>query len=181
MSFLQARKNLHIRRMMLEDLDRVVEIEPLAFGSHHWTRHDFAQELNNDFASYLIAELVPQENDGQGDLIAYGGAWEVVDEMHITTLATDPNHRRKYGAESIITAFIDQALKNKIRGITLEVRVSNEAAQKLYGKYGFQSMGRRKRYYQDNHEDALLLWTEDLQTDSFKTLFSKNIDNLSKK
>lgn len=172
--FLQLNPKFNVRRMYLEDLDQVMEIEPKAFGSHHWTRNNFAQELSNNLATYLVAENTDKE------IVGYGGTWIIIDEMHITTLGTNPDYRRKGIAEAIIVAFIDFAIKEKVKGITLEVRLSNIAAQKLYEKYGFQRQGIRKRYYEDNHEDALLLWTENIQEEKFQKLFSENINKLKK-
>jgi ribosomal-protein-alanine N-acetyltransferase len=171
MNLLQAKKEIHNRRMLLSDLDSVMEIEPVAFGEHHWSRENFSQELSNNLALYLVSELV-------GQIVAYAGAWIIHDEMHIVTLGVDPNFRRKNIAESLIVALLDQAIINKVKGVTLEVRVSNIAAQKLYEKYGFQRMGTRKRYYQDNYEDAFLLWTEDIQDEKFQKLFKENITKL---
>jgi ribosomal-protein-alanine N-acetyltransferase len=216
-------QNFKIRQMLLEDLDQVLEIEPKAFGTHHWTRENFVQELNNNMAHYLVAENTntgltqsPHKTAalglGQGvcegatgvyssvnedserannaeisqvrlscnnQIIGYGGAWIIIDEMHITTLGVDPEQRRKNIAEAIIVEFIDLAIKSRVRGITLEVRLSNIAAQKLYEKYGFQRQGMRKRYYEDNQETALLLWTEDLQSEAFQKLYRQNIQDLN--
>lgn len=162
--------------MLLEDLDRVMEIEPQAFGTHCWSRESFVMELGNDLATYLVAEDKELKT-----VIGYGGCWKVIDEMHITTLGTDPNHRRKYAAESIIAAFIAEAIRDNVRGITLEVRISNVPAQRLYEKYGFQRQGVRKRYYQDNYEDALLLWTEDVQDKKFQECYQANLKLLAEK
>lgn len=177
MELLQANKKLKIRPMLLEDLDQVMKIEPRAFGEHHWSRSNFTQELSNDLACYLVAiELDELGNEKQ--LRGYAGSWLVLDEMHITTLATDPDFLRKSVAESILVAYIDLAIERGIRGITLEVRLSNIAAQKLYEKHGFQRQGTRKRYYQDNHEDALLLWTENIQEENYQQVFKDNLEKL---
>ena len=75
---------------------------------------------------------------------------------------------------------IEDCYKNGIKYITLEVRVSNIKAIGLYEKYGFKSLGTRKQYYQDNNEDALIMWTENIFYDKFKTLYNKNTENLKK-
>jgi [ribosomal protein S18]-alanine N-acetyltransferase len=175
-----------LRRMYLEDLDRVLEIESQSFGPFHWSRNNFSQELGNEMAIYLLIESLEtkekflDQSDGRHHeldknlIVAYGGAWLILDEMHITTLGTDPEFRRNKLAEAIINNLIEIAVYNKIRGITLEVRESNIAAQKLYEKYGFQKMGLRKNYYEDNQESALILWTEDIQTPKYLELLRKN-------
>lgn len=167
--FLQSKKDLLIRRMMTADLDRMEVLEPKVYGEHHWTRNNFAQELNNQVAHYLVAESVAEKK-----VLGYLGFWLVVDEIHITTLGVDPDCRRQGIAETLLISTIDFALKNSARAITLEVRLSNLAAQKLYAKYGFQKQGLRHGYYEDNKEAALLLWTEDLNSDSFQKIYADN-------
>ena len=71
-----------------------------------------------------------------------------------------------------------QRTKDKVKYLTLEVRVSNEPAIRLYEKYGFQSLGTRKGYYQDNNEDALIMWTENIFYDKFKIKYQENINKL---
>jgi len=160
---------MKVRRMYLEDIDKVMEIEPKVFGSHHWTRNNFVKELDNKVATYFVAEK-------EGELVAYSGLWIVAEETHITTLAVDPRHRRQGIAEGLLIAMIDFAIKGAARAITLEVRLSNTPAQNLYEKYGFQRLGIRRNYYEDNREAALLLWTEDLNSKSFQDLYNKNVN-----
>lgn len=175
----QFNRNFKIRRMYLEDLDRVLEIESESFGPFHWTRNNFSQELGNEMAIYLVAELnKPDEKSPKNLIAAYGGAWLILDEMHITTLGTDPKFRNKKLAECIINNLIQIAIDNKIRAITLEVRESNIPAQKLYEKYAFQRMGLRKNYYEDNQESAMILWTEDIQTEKYKELILEKQNKL---
>ena len=88
--------------------------------------------------------------------------------------------RRKKIGEALLYQAIENCYSNGVKYITLEVRVSNEKAIKLYEKYGFKSLGTRKGYYQDNNEDALIMWTENIFYDKFKTLYNKNIENLKK-
>ncbi len=173
--FLQANPKLHIRPMQLSDIDAVMLIEPQAFGTHHWTRENFLRELDNGIATYLVVDVIASE--AKPNVVGYIGIWVVIDEMHIVTLAVDPNHRRQGIAEALLLAVLDLAWKNDIRGATLEVRLSNLAAQELYRKYSFQRQGLRPNYYEDNKESALLLWTEDLRTEKFRMLFEYNLGN----
>jgi Acetyltransferase (GNAT) family len=90
-------------------------------------------------------------------------------------LAVHPDHRRRYIGERLLINDIVEARRVGARWITLEVRMSNDTAQKLYYKYGFKSLGVRKNYYQDNDEDALVLWTENIESPEFVELFHARV------
>jgi 2-amino-4-hydroxy-6-hydroxymethyldihydropteridine diphosphokinase/ribosomal-protein-alanine acetyltransferase len=174
---LESNPNYQIRRMYLSDLDQVAAMDPKVFGIMHWTRNIFANELANASAIYLVAEEL-QANKLTGKVLGYGGAWLILDEMHIMTLGTDPDQRRKKIAESIIIALINQAMQSEIKAITLEVRLSNQAAQDLYGRYQFHSQGIRKNYYESDGESALLLWTESIQDEKFQQNYLEQVKKL---
>ena len=139
-----------IRRMTVEDLDPVVAIEQATFA-HPWTRADYEGELTRNVAArYLGAEL-------DGEVVGFAGAWIILDESHITNIAVAEKYRRK-GIGGAMTAALLQYLSNLGAAYaTLEVRESNLAAQHMYEKLGFVRVGRRKRYYEDNGEDAFLM------------------------
>jgi ribosomal-protein-alanine N-acetyltransferase len=146
---------LMIEAMRLEDLDEVHQIE-LASFSAPWPPNAYRSELEaNRLANYLVARL-----DGQ--IVAYGGMWLMVDEAHITTFAVDPRWRRQRIGERLLLTLLDIAKERRAREATLEVRLSNLAARKLYEKYGFRPVGIRPRYYSDDNEDALIMTTEAL-------------------
>jgi [ribosomal protein S18]-alanine N-acetyltransferase len=161
---------VQIRRLLEADLDQVLEIEPVAFGSHHWSHESFLNELNNAGGRYFCAV-----GPDSGVLFGYSGYWLIGDEVHITTLAVHPDYRRQGIGELLLINDIQSALQVDGKCMTLEVRVSNEAAQKLYYKYGFKSMGLRRKYYQDNSEDALVLWTEDIRSQEFQEILKKRM------
>jgi [ribosomal protein S18]-alanine N-acetyltransferase len=160
-----------IRPFRLEDLDEVMKIEPLAFGLHHWSKQVFINELNGTAGVYFVA--VDQYDRS---ILGYSGFWHIGEEAHITTLAVHPKHQRQYIGESLLINNIQQARKLGARWLTLEVRASNEAAQKLYSKYGFKNLGVRTRYYQDNLESALILWSDNITTEEFKQLFNARLN-----
>jgi ribosomal-protein-alanine N-acetyltransferase len=159
--------------MKAEDLDQVMAIEPAAFGTHHWSFQSFENELINDSGCYFAASVANTK-----DLVGYSGFWLIGEEAHITTLAVHPNFQRQYIGERLLVNDILEAKKVGARWMTLEVRMSNERAQNLYFKYGFKSLGVRKSYYQDNDEDALVLWTENISTPQFHRLLSERIELL---
>ena len=106
-------------------------------------------------AHYLVARV-------DDAIAAYGGMWLMVDEAHITTFAVDPAWRRQGIGERLLLAFLDIAIERDAHEATLEVRLSNLAARRLYEKYGFRPVGLRPNYYSDDREDALIMTTEPL-------------------
>jgi ribosomal-protein-alanine N-acetyltransferase len=167
---------IRIRPMRLADIDEVMEIEPVAFGSHHWSHQSFVNELNNSVGTYFAAM-----DDVTKRLCGYSGFWLVNQgqEAHITTLAVHPDLRRQYVGERLLIHDILEAKRLGVRWITLEVRVSNESAQRLYYKYGFKSAGLRPNYYQDNDEDAMILWTENIESLEFIEVFKRRVAELT--
>ena len=144
-----------IRFMRLKDIDTVAEIEEATFA-RPWSRVSFRQEVTrNAVARYLVAE-----EDGQ--ILGYAGAWIIMDESHITNIAVREDARGR-GLGKRLTKELLQILSNLgACYTTLEVRVSNVRAQNLYKSLGFVSVGKRKRYYEDNNEDAYLMVCERL-------------------
>ena len=144
-----------IRFMRLKDVDAVAAIEQATFA-RPWSRDSFRRELTrNAVARYLVAE----EN---GEILGYAGAWVILDESHITNIAVREAARGR-GIGKKLTAELLQVLSNLgACYATLEVRVSNVRAQNLYKSLGFVSVGKRKRYYEDNNEDAFLMVCEHL-------------------
>lgn len=164
-----------IRPMQKTDIDDVISLEQRVFGNHHWSKDSFINELSNDLAKYFS---VLNED---GKLIAYCGMWQILEEAHITNISVSPDYRRMHIGEVLLTKLIEECYKNLVKYMTLEVRVGNHAAIGLYEKYGFKSLGIRKGYYQDNNEDALIMWTENIFYSKFKTEFDKNIADLREK
>ncbi len=152
-----ARPPLRVRiePMRIEDLDVVHAIEHASFSSP-WPANAYRSELEtNRLASYLVARA-------DDEIIGYGGMWLMVDEAHITTFAIHPSWRRQRIGERLLLALLDLAIGRHAREATLEVRLSNLPARRLYEKYGFRPVGLRPRYYSDDHEDALIMTTESL-------------------
>jgi ribosomal-protein-alanine N-acetyltransferase len=169
---------IEIRTLNISDLEEVMDIEPVAFGSHHWSYQSFVNELNNSIGYYFAAY-----DSETKDLVGYSGFWLVNghEEAHITTLAVHPDNRRQHIGERLLINDIVEAKKCGARWLTLEVRMSNDSAQKLYYKYGFKNLGVRKHYYQDNDEDALVLWTENIESPEFVKLMHERVLYLKSK
>ncbi len=164
-----------IKRMSKEDIDGVIAIEEKAYGAHHWSKDSFMQELSNDLAWYYSLF------NSDGKLVGYAGTWHILEEAHITNIAVDMDNRRKGYGEALLKHILDDCYKEMIKYITLEVRASNKAAIGLYEKYGFTSFGIRKKYYQDNNEDAIIMWTKNIFYDEFKIPFESNCQKLEKR
>lgn len=147
--------------MRMADLPEVEAIERASFTTP-WPPNAYRSELSeNRLASYLVARI--------GDrVVGYAGMWLMVDEAHITTFAVHPSWRRRRIGERLLLAMLDLAATRRAREATLEVRVSNLAARRLYEKYGFRPVGVRPRYYSDDGEDALVMTTEPLASPSMQ-------------
>lgn len=146
-------ESIIVRKMGIDDIDSVVDIEENSF-SVPWTKNTFFTELTkNKLAKYCVVEV-------DGVVAGYGGMWLVIDEAHITNIAVHPKYRGRGVGKKIVEGLIEEGHKINISKMTLEVRRSNIVAQDLYKKYGFLLCGVRPGYYQDNDEDALIMWKD---------------------
>ena len=146
---------LVVAPMALDDLPQVHRIEEASFHTP-WPDEAYRNEIQtNRLATYLVVRH-------EDDVVAYGGIWLMVDEAHITTFAVDPAWRRQRVGETLLLALLDVAIARHAREATLEVRLSNVPARRLYEKYGFRPVGLRPNYYSDDREDALIMTTEPL-------------------
>lgn len=141
---------LIVSEMSQEDIDGVLEVEAECFKIP-WSKNSFEMELKNMAARYVVAKE-------DGIVVGYGGVWLIIDEGHVTNIAVRKNYRGKQIGSEVLSALIEICKARNINSITLEVRVSNEPAKKLYAKYGFKEAGIRPKYYADNNEDAMIMW-----------------------
>jgi [ribosomal protein S18]-alanine N-acetyltransferase len=147
--------------MTFSDLPAVHAIERASF-TVPWPNDAYRNELTtNRLASYVVART-------DDAIVGFAGLWVMVDEAHVTTFAVDPRWRRRGVGERLLLALLDVAIARHAREATLEVRLSNMPARRLYEKYGFRPVGIRPRYYSDNGEDALIMTTEPLDTASVR-------------
>jgi ribosomal-protein-alanine N-acetyltransferase len=146
-----------IEPMGIADLPTVQAIEEASFTTP-WPPHAYRSEIeSNRLAQYIVARVA-------GEVVAYAGMWMMVDEAHVTTFAVHPRWRRQRIGERLLLTLLDLARGRRAREATLEVRLSNVPARRLYEKYGFRPVGLRPRYYSDDNEDALIMTTESLDT-----------------
>ncbi|MDC2867825.1 ribosomal protein S18-alanine N-acetyltransferase [Bacillus sp. BP-3] len=143
--------NITFRNMKEEDIPQIVLIEESSFTTP-WTAEAFEREINmNEYAHYAVLET-------EEGIIGYCGLWIILDESHITNIAILPKYRGLKLGVALLQEVMNKARAFGAKTMTLEVRVSNEVAKKLYRKFGFQNGGIRKRYYTDNYEDGLVMW-----------------------
>ncbi len=114
-------------------------------------------------------------------IVGYAGLWLMTDEAHITTIAVSPDYQGYGIGELLLLGLIDRAQQIGARWLTLEVRVSNKVAQALYEKYTFKEMGLRRRYYSDNNEDALVMWTDPIESETFQSAVARHRERLGRK
>jgi len=138
------------RRMKTDDIDSVVAVEKRSF-SVPWSEKMFLEELDNPNTVYYVAEI-------NKNIVAYCGMWIITGEAHITNIAVDPLYRGRRIGSGLMRRIMEVAREKKLTGITLEVREGNTSAISMYKRFGFRVEGRRKGYYSDNQEDALIMW-----------------------
>jgi ribosomal-protein-alanine N-acetyltransferase len=178
--------------MAIEDIPEVGKVERRCF-SNPWPLSAYRRELRfpeqnyyivlraidepeqngfglnrNELTRRAITRLVHpfgkrSEELAQPHIAGFAGMWVMYDEAHVTTIGTDPGYRGRGLGELMLVALFDEAIKRGASLLTLEVRVSNGVAQRLYHKYGMTSQGVRARYYTDNGEDAYIMWSKSLR------------------
>ena len=183
--------------MQLADVGQVTEIDREAFPTL-WPPPNYKRELQNNVCHHIVAiddtglKMVeprlamrivfgikrwfgwpsgPQPK--KEFIIGFAGIWMMADEAHITSIAVREKYRGQKVGELLLIALCELVVKLKARTMTLEVRVSNEVAQSLYAKYGFDRAGLRRGYYTDNREDALLMTAPDITSVAFQERFAR--------
>jgi len=149
---------VRFRPMTGDDLPTVLTLEASVYPEP-WSEAVFREEIARHDRVYLVAE------EG-GAVVGYAGLLLVEHDAHVTTVAVDPRARGRRLGTRLMLALADAALAAGAAHLTLEVRVSNTAARRLYERFGFESVGRRKDYYRT--EDALVMWATDIDTPEYR-------------
>jgi len=151
-----APRRLDISPMVQDDIPAILQIEAQSFVST-WPPNAFINELrDNKLAHYYTGRL-------DGRIVAYGGIWVILEDSHVTTIAVHPDVRGQRLGEEMLVHLLDEAIARAASWVTLEVRETNDVAQKLYRKYGFTVVSTRRGYYSDNNESALVMWAGNLK------------------
>ncbi len=157
---------LSVTEMTAEDIPAVHAIESASFPTP-WPPYAFREELeSNRMARYIVVRAGAR-------VIAYAGIWLMVDEAHMTTFAVLPTYRRRGIGGLLLSELMAMCADLGAAVCTLEVRLSNAAARKLYGEFGFRPVGVRPRYYSDNGEDALIMTTDRLEMPDMQRLMAE--------
>lgn len=164
----ETSSSLCIRAMREDDLEAVQAIDRLSF-SLPWPASAFRYELLENTQSFLrVAEIVQAE--GSRQVVGAAVIWMVLDEAHIATIAVHPDYRQRGIARQLMVDILKESYRRGAELVTLEVRHNNLAAQKLYRRFHFDVVGYRPHYYQDNHEDALIMTLKELNQAYFEWL-----------
>lgn len=168
-----------VEPMRLADVSEVMAIERVAFTAP-WSARAFRYEIADNGQSIMLVARASTPGDWRQRWLArlgwrertpvlgYGGVWLFTDEAHVSTLAVHPDWRGRGLGENLLLSLLDSGAEQGARRATLEVRVSNRAAQSLYQKYGFKVVSVRKRYYSDNGEDAYIMATPSFDRAEFQ-------------
>jgi len=166
---------LTVDAMRTADIEAVHEIERLSFSTP-WPTYAFEQELRgNRLAQYVVARVGTADGER---VVGFAGLWLMVDEGHITTFGVHPDWRRQGVGARLLLRLVDIALELGAARMTLEVRVSNNAAQELYRRFGFTIAGTRVRYYTDDGEDAFVMSTPALSDPAMRAIIGLEREQL---
>ncbi|MEP6973126.1 MAG: ribosomal protein S18-alanine N-acetyltransferase [Actinomycetota bacterium] len=146
--------------MRRRHLRGVMAIERQVY-SRPWSPNLFLAEMTEPVNRRYLVAKVDKEIVGYAGLICYG------EEAHVTNIAVDPSHHRRKVASRLLYELLVNAIEMGAQAISLEVRVSNWGAQRLYGRFGFHPVGLRRNYYQELNEDALIMWTDDVRSKAY--------------
>jgi ribosomal-protein-alanine N-acetyltransferase len=163
--------DVEITRMRRRHLRGIMAIERQVYP-RPWSPSLFVSEMTTGRNRAYVVALAGRAVVGYAGLISYG------DEAHVTTIAVDPEYQRLKIGTRLLYELVREALELGTRAVSLEVRVTNWGAQRLYGRFGFRPVGVRRNYYQETNEDALVMWTDNIRTREYHELLERVIDEM---
>ena len=162
---------LSIKKATNDNLDEVYLLELSTYKEYSWTKETIKQEINSAHSYFYVACI-------DANIIAYICMWRINTEGHLINLVVTESYRRRHIADILLYNIILLSIKQGVTCITLEVREGNKSASSLYKKFLFKLIGRRKGYYQNNNEDALILWLHNINSESYlnhlNTIYKKD-------
>lgn len=154
--------DIKIFKAIKDDIPDIYIIEKMCFSCPWSYDLIFKDVVENALSDYFIAK------NQKGEVVGFSGMYYIIDEANIINIAVEPKYRNKGVGGMLVSHMIKNAINKRCTGITLEVRVSNEAAINIYAKFGFEIEGIRKSYYSDNNEDAYIMWLHFDEINRFK-------------
>ena len=167
----QIREQLTIEPMREADVPAVQLIERDIFSTP-WPRNAYYRELASRNSAHYIVLRRDEE------IIGYAGMWRMYDEAHVTTIGVRHDVQHSGYGRVLFAALVQAAYDMGAKWVTLEVRTSNENAMRMYEAFGFKVIGRRKGYYTDNGEDAIVMWSDSIYSPRFRKAFEENLDRI---
>jgi [ribosomal protein S18]-alanine N-acetyltransferase len=161
-----AAPEVEITRMRRRHLRGIMAIERQVYP-RPWSPSLFVSEMTSGRSRAYLVAVEGRSVVGYAGVVSYG------DEAHITTIAVDPDHQRRKIGTRLLYELIRRAQDMGAHAVSLEVRVTNWGAQRLYARFGFRPVGVRKGYYQETNEDAVVMWTEDVRTAEYNRLVDR--------
>jgi ribosomal-protein-alanine N-acetyltransferase len=185
----QIRQQLALELMREADVNTVQEIEREIFATP-WPRNAYYREL----ASRASAHYVILRHEGMVEgielpkhfrspdldptIVGYGGMWRMYDEAHVTTIGVRRDLQHHGYGRILFAGLVQASYDMGAKWITLEVRTTNDNAMKMYEAFGFKVIGRRKGYYTDNGEDAIVMWSDSIHSPRFRRAFEANLERV---
>ena len=166
--------DITVSPISVDEIESLVILDRLCFGGL-WSIDSYRRELTNDNSHFLGISVAKDLEPATSGIIGFGCFWAILDEAHITLLGIHPQYQRQGLGQLLLGELLTKARSIEMARATLEVRASNDGAIDLYEKYGFQTVGRRKKYYQDTGEDGVIMWRGDLQHPNFTLIPPKSL------
>lgn len=187
----QIRQQLALELMREADVNTVQEIEREIFATP-WPRNAYYRELASRASAHyvvlrqegeierpggppMVAHRIP---DFDPTILGYGGMWRMYDEAHVTTIGVRKDLQHHGYGRILFAGLVQAAYDMGGKWVTLEVRTTNENAMKMYEAFGFKVIGRRKGYYTDNGEDAIVMWSDSIHSPRFRKAFEQNLERI---
>src|SRR5207248_10568566 len=167
----QIREQLTIEPMREADVPAVQIIERDIFSTP-WPRNAYYRELASRNSAHYIVLRKDEE------VVGYAGMWRMYDEAHVTTIGVRHDVQHSGYGRVLFAALVQAAYDMGAKWVTLEVRTSNDNAMRMYEAFGFKVIGRRKGYYTDNGEDAIVMWSDSIYSPRFRRAFEENLNRI---
>lgn len=164
-------QRLHLEPMRTADIPDVRAIELEVFPTP-WPSNAYQRELTGNRSAHYYCLW------REGEIVAYGGLWAVGEEAHVTTIGVRQANQGQGLGKAMFAALVNRAYELSANFVSLEVRPSNDVAIHLYERFGFRILGRRRGYYTDNGEDALVMWSDLIHAPRFKARFLQIVEGL---